>query len=150
MLPTPILVQPGKRRKCLSLVTGTRDHWNDLQKNPAFVISLVSEADRDSGKLTAEDVGFLIRCGIDAFYDYHETLEAVKSSSPTAVETLFTSSSASTIRCFPSADDDFSSFEFPQFRGLLAETTLSKKLASYALGKEEICTGDFSAVAPQL
>lgn len=132
-----------------------QEYWNYLQKIPFFTIILGDDKTR---KLTVEDVRFLVCCSIDAEYDYRETFDIVKSFSADAVTTTTTDNSSSlsslsslttsTTPCFPSVDDDFSSFEFPLLRGLLAETTLSKKLASYAIGKEEISTGEFAKLAP--
>lgn len=92
-------------------------------------------------KLNPADLHFVISCFLDAEYDCKETLDKVN--------LLAKIDPTTNISCeFPTADDDFSSFDPLRLRGLLAETVLSKKLRGHALGKEEIFTGGFAAVAP--
>lgn len=139
----------------------TRGHWNSLLKYPDFVALLGdsdcdSDSDSDCRKLTVEDVRFLICSSIDAEYDYRETLGIVQSLSKVEDSLNLSNLSTSTTtvvtavakRQFPSADDDFSSFDPLHLRGLLAETVLSKKLQGYALGQEEIRGGAFATIAP--
>lgn len=105
----------------------TPSMWNAAMKNKNFVNCL--------GELTKSDVQFLLCLVIDAEYDYQDSLSKVTRLSTTSTG-------------FPTVADDFSNFDFPHLRGLFAETVLSRKLQSYALGKEEILSGDFAAMAP--
>lgn len=113
--------------------------WDAAMREEIFVEYL--------GKLTILDVEFLVRLFIDAHHDYQDSLSKITQPITTASETSPTSVSAIVPR-FPTAADDFSSFDPPHLRGTLAETVLSKKLSTYALGKEEILSGDFAAIAP--
>lgn len=116
-----------------------RHHWRELSKDPHFLAKLnetKSEIESEkSVSLTAADVQFIICCRIDAECDEKEWIAKIK---------LLTST-------FPTSDDDFSNFDPPHLRGLFAKTALSKKLAEYAVGKEEIYAknaGSFAAIAP--
>lgn len=115
--------------------TVMRHHWDELLKNPQFVINLSvnARANKKSGLLTAADVQFIICCHIDGYYDSRESLEKINKIGSMA---------------FPTEADDFSSFDPPHLRGVLAETVLSQKLAGYALGKEEIVKGAFAVITP--
>lgn len=105
-------------------------NWTRMLKNPALMEKV--------GKLTTDNVRFIICCFIDAEYDRKETIETIEK----------INSIGSTSSSFPSAADDFSNFDPPHLRGVLSESVLSRKLQSYALGKEEIRSGEFALVAP--
>lgn len=93
--------------------------------------------------LTTEDAHFIICCRIDAEYDARESREAI--------EKITSSNSAGVNDSFPTANDDFSNFDFPHLRGLLSQTFLSRKLQSHHLGLEAIRrvnTGSFAAIVP--
>lgn len=109
--------------------------WTQALKNPA-VSDLLTYAPGES--LSTADVRFIICCFIDAAYDYTESSTKIA-----AINTISTGS-----RKFPSDMDNFSNFDPPHLRGLLAETVLSKKLKGHALSMEETLTGEFAAIAP--
>lgn len=126
----------------------TQYYWEKMMKNQSF-LSLLGTNTSTSEKLvslTMADVQFLLCLLIDAYYDHKETFEAVERISGTD-QADPANSTYSTSR-FPTADDNFSSFDPLLLRGLLAETVLSRKLAGYALGQEEISKGTFAAIAP--
>lgn len=103
---------------------------------------------KNLGELTTDDVHFLFRLCIDAHYDQEDSLDRVTQLN-SAVDFSSTDSIDSTLSSsFPSAADNFFNFDFPHLTGVLAETVLSQKLASYALGKEEIVNGGFATIAP--
>lgn len=97
------------------------------------------------GELTTDEVHFLFRLCIDVHYDQDDSFKAVAQLNEIAI------SKCDSKLSFPSAADNFFDFDFPHLTGVLAETVLSQKLASYALGREEICeirAGSFAAIAP--
>lgn len=102
-------------------------HWELAVKNPQFVEFL--------GNLTVTDVNFIVSCFVHSECDAEDSAAAVKN---------IVDGHAS----FPNADDDFTSFDPPHLRGLLAKTVLSRELAKYELGKEEIVSGTFAVIAP--
>lgn len=110
--------------------------------------------------LTMDDVIFVLSCFIDAEYDIAETIDAIKKmeelelvDTTDAINTTNTTNVA-TVSVFPAATDHFNNFDFPHLRGLLAETVLSRKLATYQLGLEAIRKIDadgkttFASIAP--
>lgn len=90
-------------------------------------------------QLTIFDIQFLLRLIVDCEYDQKESLEKI---------TLINSSHNSNLR-FPTAADDFSSFDPIHLCGTLSESVLSRKLLGYELGKKEIVEGQFAKVAPE-
>lgn len=112
----------------------TQHNWARMLQNPQFVSSLNGK----SVVLTAADVQFIIRSRIDAYYDAKELIEKISSGTG---ETELPAE-------FPTADDDFSDFDFPHLRGILAETVLSQKLAKHSLSMKEINEGQFATIAP--
>lgn len=99
------------------------NNWNVAVTNPQFVNFL--------GNLTIADVNFIVSCFVHSECDAEDSAAALKD-----------------VVSFPSADDDFTNFDSPHLRGLLSKTVLSRELAKYELGKEEIASGTFAAVAP--
>lgn len=106
-----------------------RHNWVSLMKNTRFTETLSDEA--QSISLTAADVRFLICCFIDAKYDREESMEKIESGTK-----------------FPTHSDNFYNFDPPHLTGLLAKTFLSRKLAEYSAGQDEISTGAFALLAP--
>lgn len=106
------------------------DCWKAALENPNVVNFL--------GDLTVADVSFIIRVCIDAEYDTLEIRENIKT-----IERADGKESS-----FPNADDDFTDFNFPHLRGVLAESVLSRKLAAYKLGLDEITNGEFAERTP--
>lgn len=101
-----------------------RCNWLKILRSPG-VNSILSDSKSGEEKfvsLTAADVRFIICCHIDADYDRKETLEKIDKIKPLDAS-------------FPTDADDFSNFDPPHLRGVLAETVLSRKLAEYALGE---------------
>lgn len=107
-----------------------KNYWQLAMKNSHFVEVL--------GDLTAADATFIVSCFIDAKYDAKEITEEVKKLESEGCES----------KQFPSQNDDFTNFDPPHLRGLLAQTVLSKKLAKYDLGMKEINEGKFADIAP--
>lgn len=105
-----------------------RHNWYQLLTDKQLVAKLDNsngENDRDEDKLvslTVADVYFLLCLCIDAEFDYRESLVKVEDAA----------------NAFPTEADDFSDFD--NLKGMLAETVLSRKLAGYHLGLEEIKT----------
>lgn len=116
--------------------------WDELLKNPRFAASLSYEDSEKLVLLTSADVQFIVCCHIDAHYDREELLAKTRKINK------MNSKSSELTATFPSLADDFSNFDPPHLRGTLAESVLSRKLAKYALGEEEIGAGNFAAVAP--
>lgn len=120
--------------------TSSKLGFSDRKLSKNFNLDL-SSAIKDNdfvrylGDLTVVDVEFLIRLLIDARHDHLDTVDQViqlgAQGSP-----------------FPAATDAFENFDPPHLRGLLATTVLSKKLATYALGTNEINDGQFAHIAP--
>jgi hypothetical protein len=131
-----------------------RNLWRKMLQVKSFVPLLsASDSDSDSDSktdklvsLSAADVQFIIHLLIDAEHDLKETFEKIASLSE-----ISETDPANLTSQFPTADDDFSSFDPIRLRGVLAETVLSRKLLGYALGQEEIYAknaGSFASIAP--
>lgn len=104
------------------------------------VTTLKDGDDENSPSLTAADVQFLLRLRLDSKYDREETIAKI--------EKIDQPNTTSPELQFPTHSDDFSNFDPPHLRGVLAETVLSKKLQSHTLGLEEIRGGHFATLAP--
>lgn len=111
------------------------------------------------GNLTFTDVNFIVSNFIESERGMAETIEKIKQSELQLEPTLTNSNGSngsinSTGSIFPDLNDDFTNFDPLHLRGLLAETTLSRKLRAHALGLEEIRemnemrAGSFAAAAP--
>lgn len=123
-----------------------RHNWKNLLSYPQFVASL-GDSDRDCGKLTMQDVQFIISWFIDAEYDSKETIEKIEKIEKVEKIEKIEGTQPSDAK-FPTVNDDFSNFDPPHLRGILTETVTSRKLAKYASSIEEVRNGDFALLAP--
>lgn len=111
-----------------------REYWGKAMTNPNFVAYLGDSDEEQSVSLTVADVRFLICLLIDAQFDQQETMENIKAEEAGAR--------------FPTHSDNFYNFNPPHLTGTLAKLVLSRKLAEYTAGQDEILTGTFALLAP--